>query len=368
MRIAFISNHPAPYRDPFLGRLVRRTDVEVDVFSLFSEDEAHHFWKLDSPVYRNVVLVNEPWPPKWKTFLKLIRMFVFGRYDCVCWPGFLLDYLIYCMLIQAVLGKKYIVCADTVVQKSLGGISFYIKKFLCKHASMIFVPGKASKEYFSNLLAVPSEKICIGAYALDGRAIEKKICDFRKEKSVIRRRYGISSGDNVFLMVANMIKTRYYPITTSAFINVAKTHRDIKFIVVGVGPDLELMQKIAAEHTEVKVIPGTSFENMLELYAIADVYVHGGTEPASTALVIGAISKLPLLSSRAVGCSWDCLEDGHSGCCVADYLSESEWSKGFERMLVNKHLWIEWGERANVLSQALDVEPTVEEFCSLIKK
>ena len=368
MRIAFVSNHPAPYRDPFLGRLVRRSDIDVEVFSLFSEDTAHHFWKLDSPPYRNEVLVMEPCPPEWKTFLKLLHKFVFGKYDCVCWPGFLLSYLVLCMIIQAILGKKYIISADTVSQRPNGWLAFHTKRFLCKHAHMIFVPGIASRDFFTKFFGVPSERICIGAYALDSTAIENKVISHRMNRDDIRERFGFSSSDKVFLMVANMIRTRHYPITASAFLQVAKIHPEVKFVMVGVGPDLERMQTLAKEHTSLKVIPGVSFEKMVELFALADVYVHGGTEPASTALVIGAIAGLPLLSSRAVGCSWDCLEDGASGCCVSDYLSEEEWVAGFKRMLDNVSRWIEWGCRARELSQSLDVETTIEKFCSMVKR
>ena len=368
MRVAFVSNHPAPYRDPFLGRIVKRSDIEVDVYSLFSEDTGHRFWGLESPPYRNKVLVPEPCPPKWRTLLKLLRMFVFGKYDCVCWPGFHWSYLIECMILQVLLGKKYVISADTVSQRPTGWISFHIKRLLVRHAHMIFVPGIASRDYFVRTFAVSAEKVCKGTYALDSKSICDKVTALRKSRDAIRTRYGISASDKVFLMVANMIKTRHYPITASAFLNVSKKFPDVKFVMVGVGPDLEQIQNLASENAVLKVVPGVSFDGMLELYAMADVYVHGGKEPASTALVIGAITALPLLSSRAVGCSWDCLEDGKSGCLVSDYLSEGEWIHGFERMLENKHLWTDWGQRARELSQALDVELTVENFCSTIKR
>ena len=50
-KIAFVSNHPAPYRDPFLSRLVRIPSLQVEVFSLFQRDGGHSFWALEAPFF-----------------------------------------------------------------------------------------------------------------------------------------------------------------------------------------------------------------------------------------------------------------------------------------------------------------------------
>lgn len=366
-RIAFISNHPAPYRDPFLGLVTQRDDIQVDVFSLFEEDTGHSFWELESPPYVNTVLVREPRPPKWKTLCMLLKRFVFSSYDCVCWPGFLVDYLTVCMFIQAVLGKAYVISADTVSQKPISKLAFWVKRFIVRHAKFVFVPGVASKRFFMEAFGIGEDQVCLGAYALDGIAIEKEVLSRREQKEKLRAQYNISAEEQVFLMVANMIRTRHYPITTEAFGDVCKKYPKARFIIVGRGPDLEKMEARAKSCPQLTVLPGVSFDEMLNLYAIADVYVHGGTEPASTALVIGAISHLPLLSSNAVGCSWDCLVHEKSGHLISDYLSVDNWKEGFAFFLENKALWEEYGLNARELSRKLDVEQTVAQFVDMFK-
>lgn len=365
--IAFISNHPAPYRDPFLNLIVKREDIKVDVFSLFDEDTAHAFWNITKPQYNNIVLVHKPRPPKWKITWMLLKKFVFSSYDCVCWPGFLLSYLTICMFVQALLKKEYVICADTVSQKPISKFAFWVKKFIVRRAKFVFVPGLASKKYFMETFGLSEDKVCLGTYALDGNAIEKEVLSRREQMAQLRAKYNIPMGSPVFLMIANMIKTRHYPITTEAFSKVCKKHPDARFVIVGRGPDLEVMEQKSKEFPQLIVLPGVSFDEMLNLYAFSNIYVHGGIEPASTALVIGAISNLPLLSSNAVGCSWDCLQHKQSGYCVPNYLSVEDWEKGFLYFLENLSASKEYGIKARALSRSLDVEKIISEFIGKFK-
>lgn len=366
MRFTFISSHPAPYRDSFLGGLVKEQAFETDVYSLFPQDGGHDFWKLEAPPYENKVIVS-PGGMSWlRVFWRLVRRIVFGGYDCVCWPGFSPSYLVGCMFLQALFRKKYVITADTVEQRKIGGLSFLIKSFLIRRAALLFVPGKKSCEFFVNSFGVDRSKICLGAYSLDGKLLEKQIVQLRLHKTLLRAEYGIGENDKVFLMVANMITTRHYPLTSAAFLKATHGRDDIKFIMVGRGPDLPLMQELAAKEPSIVVFPGVSFREMLKLYALSDVYVHGGTEPASTALVIGAIAHLPLISSPAVGCFADVVRDGETGYAVDDFLSNAQWENAFRRALAGQDDWERMGTRARVLSEELDSDRIVEVFSEKI--
>jgi len=362
MKLALVSSHPAPYRDAFLGGVAKGMRFNADIYSLFQQDKGHDFWKLDASPYENKVIVSRDGMSGFRIFFRLLRQIVFAGYDCVCWPGFSPWYLVGCMLIQVALGRKYIIVADTVEQRKINGLSFAIKRFLIRRATMLFVPGKRSRDFFATTFNVDESKICLGAYSLDGRVLEDRIALYGKERRCLRSQYGIGDGDRVFLMVANMIKTRHYPITSEAFLRATRNRDNIKFIMVGRGPELECMQELATRESALIVLPGVSFDEMLKLYALSDVYVHGGTEPASTALVIGAIAHLPLISSPAVGCFADVVIDGETGYAVNDYLSVEEWESAFVRALDDMSNWKMKGERARVLSRTLDSDRVVEEF------
>lgn len=367
MKIAFISMHPAPYRDVFIEKLVQNNPKNVDVFNYLSLDKGHDFWGLEASTFK----VEELGGSKLSFFrmtIKLLRMFVFSKkYDFVMWPGWTYKPLFIPIFLSALFRKKFGFSADTIKQGKISKLGFILKRFVVNRAKIILVPGEAGRLFFSKTFDTDTNKILMGAYALDGDRIEIEILKRRANlKSSIRNKYDIMDNSKVFLMVANMIPTRHYPITVSAFVEVAKQNKNAVFLIVGRGPDLELMQEISLKEKCIRVIPGCSFDEMLSLYAMSDVYVHGGTEPASTALVIGAISHLPLISSMAVGCAKDVLVDGESGVLVEDYKNGALWELGFEKMLKSEDLWKIYGDRARDLSLNLDVDVCVNRFANAL--
>ena len=367
MRVAYISNHPAPYRDAFLSRFVKIPDLDVSVFSMFPNDSGHDFWNLKTPDYDAPVLAQYG-ESRWKLLWRLLRGFVFTRkYDIVFWPGIFCFYLKIPILLCALFRKRYAFSADSVKQPPISRLAFGIKRYIVGHAAFVFVPGEASVGFFTTTFGVPRDKIIKGAYALDGVSLENKIDFLRKDRTAIRKRLGLMDSDFVFLMVANMIKTRHYPVTGAAFIRFAVKYPNAKFVMVGNGTEREMMENMAEKYDCLRVIPGCPFDEMLKLYASADVYVHGGTEPASTALVIGAIAKLPLISSPAVGCYYDIVRNNESGIAVQDYLSEEEWESAFERVMSKQEDWQRMGAKGRELSQALDIDKAVVAFADAVK-
>ena len=367
MKLAFISRHPAPYRDEFIGRLVRAEGLSVDVFSELPFDEGHAFWGLKQPPYRAETIAKEG-VGKSRLCFRMLRRLVFGGYDFVVYPGHQSIYLIVPMLVGALLGRRYCLCADSVRLYNRMWIKDLIKKFVIRKAEFIFVPGECGKRFFMQTFGIAAEKICTGLYSFNGDALSRQIAALRSERESIRASLGIDSGQKVFLMVANMIPSRTYPMLTRAFATASAGRADMCFVAVGKGPDLSEVQQIARENPSIKVVPGCSFEEMKRYYAAADVYVHGGSEPASTALVIGAISGLPLISSEAVGCSFDVLIDGETGIRVEDFLSPTQWAEAFSKMMMVSGRWEEYGAAAREASRSIDLDVSLERFVRLLKR
>ena len=355
-KIAFISCHPAPYRDSFISRCVSILGESISVYSQYPCDKGHSFGETKNSQY-----VSETLNPDGRSSVRLLvgvlRKFVFGDYALVIWPGFMDWYIVFAMFVSALFGTKYGFSADTVKQRPIGLVSHALKKFVVRHASIILVPGQKSKHFFASEYGVPDDKIFLGCYSLDGVEIERKVSALREVKR-------INNETVTFLMVANMIPTRHYPVTCRGFAKFAKRHKDVRFIVVGNGPESDKIKEFANDHPSVEVHDGCTFDEMLRLYAIADVYVHGGTEPASTALVIGAIAHLPIISSKGVGCSADVLRDGINGFEVADYMDEDLWAEGFDKMYANRDKWGMFGEESRRFSRQLDVDNTANLFAN----
>lgn len=366
MKVALISKHPAPYRDALIGALIKNSGGAVGAYNLYDSDSGHKFWALAKPEYAVKCIVNAGEKiTGFRLLIRLIKSFVTtSRYDCVVWPGYDEWPVRIAILVSALLGKKYVLSIDSVEQPKVCKLTFAIKRWMVLHAALVFVPGQASKRFLMETFALPESKIVCGVYALDGNRIEKKIFELRQNgaRKDVRKRLAIPQGSTIFLMVANMIPTRHYPITSAGFVEFAAKYDDCTFVMVGKGPLYAEMSSYAKEHACLRAIEGCSFEEMLELYAAADVYVHGGKEPASTALVIGAIAHLPLISSDAVGCSYDVLRDNESGFKVADYMSAHEWSNAFALAKSKSAFWQEFGDKGRALSLKLDVDRVSVEF------
>ncbi len=365
MKIAYISRHSAPYRDPVLRKLLNCPQFELNVYNELPFDKGHSFWDINEHGYD----AKQLFPPEVGVLSQvriLLMGFVFGDYDFVLYPGFMTSSIVVAMIISALFGRKFGFSADTIKEHSETKLRMFIKRFIVRRASLIFVPGGGGYNFWRREYNVPDDKIVKGAYALDNSVLMRKISMYQKNKVEIRKKYGLIPIDTVFLMVANMIPTRHYPITTDGFIKFARGQENYKFIIVGNGPELDAMKKKAVEHPELIVLGGVPFDEMLSLYAIADVYVHGGEEPASTALVIGAIAGLPLASSNAVGCSVDVLSDGKSGVLVDNHLNIDSWACAFKRLIETRAEWLTYGLEARSRAEILDASVVTKNLIAAI--
>ena len=361
VRIGFLSRHPAPYRDAFLALISQADDLDVKVFLERSNDIGHLYWNLPASRYQPEVLAADH-IPSWRVMFTMLRKLVLGGFDYTFWPGFMTGPIITCEFVSALIGRKYVICSDTVSHHGVSGLRGILKRYLIKHAAALIVGGEAGKRFFSAEYNVEAGRMLEGVYSLDGKALEHDIDSLREKKREFRAQMGIGNNETIFLMVANMIPKRHYPITISAFRRFAAQHPRCRFIACGRGDGLTAMQEIAAKDSSIVVVPGVSFREMLKLYAIADVYVHGGIEPASTALQIGAIAKLPLLSSKSVGFAWDLLIEGETGVEVDDYKNAEQWFDGFSRILDMRDKWSEMGKKARALSMKFDADVVADKF------
>lgn len=358
VRIGYLSWHPAPYRDDFLKRIIKSARLDVVVYTAKTTGDEHTFC---APDYPTEILM----PRKKSDFGVLVRMLrklVFGGFDYTFWPGFMSWPVITCEVVSALLGKRYVFCTDCVGEHKTSAIKKWLRSYIIRHSYALIVGGDAGRHFFGTEYGIPNEKMLDGVYSLEGEFLESRIAALRFDREKIRRMYSISPEQKVFLMVANMTPNRNYPVTVGGFREFVASHIGSKFVICGTGAGLSEMQRIAKSDRSVVVIPGVAFDEMLKLYAMADVYVHGGTEPASTALQIGAIANLPLMSSKAVGLAWDLVKDGETGVEIKDFNSVGEWSSAFKRMAGCSDEWVTMGREARELSRKLDAAQVAEKF------
>ncbi len=359
MKIAFFSIHPAPYRDPFLETLSKEKGIELHVYTYYKFDKGHDFWNLPPPRYDNHLLSPVPLTHS-RLHRGLFKILFFMKFDFFCWPDYSTPTTLLGILLCILFKKPYAISADSISEPTQKTSVKKIKQILLTHASFLFVPGKASETFFRKNYSI--RKICHGVYTMNFRSLLSDITRLKATRNENRKNLGIPPTATVFLMVANMTPSRCYPLTAEAFIRFSEKNPQCRFIMIGKGEDYNTIAQLATHYPALIPINGCTFSDLKTFYSIADIYIHGGTEQASTALMIGAAAGLPLISSPAVGCTRDYLENGATGLIVEDYQSVTQWENAFNRILTLRNTWEHMGLAAQKKIHLQTPEKIVGQF------
>jgi glycosyltransferase involved in cell wall biosynthesis len=369
MNLAYISIHPAPYRDPFLNQLAETPGVNLDVFQYESLDRGHSFWNLTPPKYRQFQFVKIfrhigqgiHFPP-----LKL----VFQRYDYYVIPGTLYLSSLFLLVVLPMLKRKVILCADSVSDATQSRVVKAIKRWIYRKIALVMVPGEAGAIFFCQKYGFKRADCLYGGYAMDVTSIRRQIWAFDEGGNLqFLRNYHLPRDKKIFMMCANMQYNRDYPILVEAFERFAAGKQDVHLLMIGGGSDAQRVDQMIAGFPMITRVDHCSFDELIQFYANIYCYVHTGREPYSTALALGAVAGVPLISSSAVGASYDYIQDGVTGVLVSDYKSSREWGAAMQDVY-------DWGEekRLSARNQLMDMvkklspEAAVSAFIHAIQK
>lgn len=322
-RVFFLNYHDAPYRTPVLSFLKHSGAFdEFFVADMFPVDRGHDYWKLKYEfradavlqVSRYIRLGKRRWHPK---VVSLMRK---GEYDCVVVNGYY-HFTSWALLFWGLLSKASVIfVADNIdspqwswFRRSVEHLKIRILGLFC---SKYWVPGVATRNYLVKYGGVKREAVFLGAYTMDS---SKLISDFEHEKkqcSENRKKIGLHDDAMVFLMAANFLENRQHLSLVKAFAECCGQDRGMQLLLLGEGPTLETVKSLVKEKgLESKVITpgGVAFDELAKHYSVADVYLHAGWEPYSTAVVIAASLGMPLALSTEVGAVEDVLRPGANG-------------------------------------------------------
>lgn len=337
--VGVLSIHPAPYRDTTFFSIYNRGKVNINVITLFNLDIGHSFWNLDKISYPNMLLTkywgfpNKPcFHPQVFQLLKKHRYDVIiipGYYHLTCWYA-----VIYCLLTST----PFILTLDTILNDNRDLVGS-IRKVLVTRvlhrllhtASAFWVPGKASRQYLC-AQRIESNFIFEGCYNLDYTSISSQLL-LQKDKGLRwREALRIDEDGFVFLMVANVTPNRRHDLLIESFSRVAAVYPNSYLLLAGQGTGNKTLMDLCNERMITNVIPigPVAFGELPALFNMADVYVHSGCEPYSTAVAYAAIAGLPVVTTPRVGAGQDYVIEHETG-----FLVDSIDVTGFsDRMLL----------------------------------
>lgn len=369
INLAYISIHPAPYRDPFLNQLSETPSVNLDVFEYESIDQGHNFWKLPPPKYRHFLFAKIFRFIGRGIHLCPLKLFI-QKYDYYFIPGTLYLSSLFLLVVLPILKRKVILCADSISDATKSPVVKTIKRWVYRKVAFVMVPGEAGAIFFCQKYGFKRADCLYGGYAMDVTSIRRQIRSIDKENNIqFLSNFHLPTNKKIFMMCANMLCNRDYPMLVEAFKLFASNKQDVHLLMIGGGSEAQLVDQMITGFPMITRVDHCSYDELIQFYSNIYCYIHTGQEPYSTAVTLGAVAGVPLISSSAVGASYDYIQDGVTGVLVSDHKSSGEWAAAMQDVYgwrEEKMLFAQ--TQLMTMARKLSPEATVSAFVAAVQR
>ena len=297
MKLALLTEIPAPYRIPLFNALAEQ--VELRVLFLAASDPRRPFYEAHAEErrYDHRVLggLQLRRGGRWLVLSRGVpRELRHFRPDAVAvggWnqPAFWLA-LVYCRLRRIPL----LVWIESTARdaRSESRVLSWARGLMLRGAAGAFVPGRASEEYARSLGVESIER---APNAIDRGVFENAAVDRSHRDSC------------TFLYAGRLDPEKGLDVLLEAFREVPG-----ELVLVGSGSEEARLRSLAGER--VRFEPPRDRDGLVELYAAADVFVlPSRSEPWGMVLNEAAEAGLPLIATDGVGASAELVEHGVNG-------------------------------------------------------
>lgn len=372
LRVAFVTNICAHYRVKTFETLARYHEVDYYFFSAGDE----WYWQQEHGVWagnfhyeylpgfrlgRTRITPTLPW--------KLWR----GDYDVYikCINGRFALPVAY--LIARLRHKPFILWTGIWMRlrTPFHRLAFLFTRYIYCHADAIVVYGEHVKRYLISE-GVPPERIFIAAHAVDNELYSREVSE--REKTALRRRLGIASGQKVVLYLGRLEEVKGLPYLLEAFAFLRRD--DTVLVLAGTGSERSMLEQIVREKGLTDRVRFTGYippEQTVPFYALAyvlvlpSITVPEGKEPWG--LVINEVMNqgVPVIATDAVGAAAGGLvQDGVNGFVVPEQDSAA-LAQALRRVLDDPELRNQLGRNARQIIAGWDNERMVMGFRQAIE-
>ena len=310
LRIALLTEIPAPFRIPLFNALAREPGVELNVLFLSRQDPRRPY-----PLYADEfrfgwrVLNGFGVAPRgrWMVFnrgvLRTLRqlrpsVIVIGGWNQ---PAFWLA-----ATYARVTRVPLVVWVESTARDARPGRSAteVLKRLLVSWCAGFLVPGRASTDYLRSL-GVAADRITLAPNAVDARVFGDAVAHARRDLERLRNELGVT--DCTFLYVGRLDPEKGVDLLIEAMRSVAAD-----LVVVGAGADAGRLKQLAPAN--VRFVGRLERDTLVPWYAAADAFVlPSRSDQWGMVLSEAATAGLPLVSTDAPGAAHDLIEDGVNG-------------------------------------------------------
>jgi glycosyltransferase involved in cell wall biosynthesis len=308
VRIALLTEIPAPYRIPLFNALAADDDVDLLVLFLSANDPRRDYpayeseFSFDRRTLRGFELTRGGrWIIANVGTIRYLRRFrpdvviVGGWNQPACWLAAL-----YTRLRRIPL----VVWVESTGRDERSGSPLLerLKRAIVGAAAGFLVPGTAAGEY---VRALGGERVAVAPNAVELGIFRDRVDRLRADRAEIREADGLDGC--VFLCVSRLSREKGVDVLVRAMTDVPAT-----LVVIGDGPDAELVKSLAGPN--VRLLGRRERDDLPHWYAAADAFVlPSRSETWGIVLNEAAAAGLPLIASEASGASWDLIVEEENG-------------------------------------------------------
>jgi glycosyltransferase involved in cell wall biosynthesis len=302
MRVALLTEIPAPFRLPVFAALAARPEVDLRVLFLAENDPRRNYPSyeraFDSEVLRGRnAVVGRHW--------LVVNVGVLGRLrrlrpDVVVVGGWNQPAFWQAALYARAARTPLVVWVESTARDERAGRRPVeaAKRALVRSAAGFVVPGRAAAEYVRSL---GGREIALAPNAVDLDVFGRRA----ENRAELRARLGL---DGVtFLCVSRLSPEKGVDVLVRAFDGVPG-----ELALVGDGPDRERVAALAGP--SVRLLGRVERDELVDWYAAADAFVMPSrSETWGMSMQEAAAAGLPLIASEAPGAGYDLIDEGVNG-------------------------------------------------------
>lgn len=370
-RVALIHNIISPYRVPLFVALSNHPSIDLHVYYSARRHKIR-LWEIrEDKGYRYEVmrgLTLEISSFIYHVNPAIVERILNGEFDCVILGGDS-DFTTQIALVLAKIVRIPVVLWSEGIeesQSSVGRLGAPIRKWIARSVDAIIVPGTRSRDYFSSLGAIQA-KIFVAPNTVDNEKFKTGVQNARSQKEALKKQMGLD-GTKVILYVGRLVKSKGIDYLIQAYKSLCIEKHDLSMMIVGDGEELEALKKKCSDED----ISGVFFTGWLEderirMYAIADVFALPTLRDVWGLVVNEAmLSELPIVVTRAAGCSSDMVRPGENG-FIIDPGSTSQLAAALSSILYDEDLRMRMGRRSlEIVNKDFSLDKILKEFVSAI--
>jgi glycosyltransferase involved in cell wall biosynthesis len=307
VKLALLTEIPAPFRIPLFNALAERPDVDLRVLFLARRDPRRAHYRLHSDEWRfdaRVLPGRELRPGgRWTVLSRgVVRELRRFRPDAVAVGGWNQPAFWQALAYARARRIPFLVWIESTARdaRSESRPLELAKRLLVRAASGAFVPGRASEEY-ARSLGVPRARIAIAPNAVDRTLFGERVAALRRPHDGC-----------TFLFVGRLDPEKGLDVLLEAFARLDEG----ELALVGSGSVAAELARTAPER--VTFTGPLDRDSVVEWYARADVFVlPSRSEQWGMVLNEAAAAGLAIVATTAAGAAGELVEDGVNGFLVA---------------------------------------------------